>query len=50
MNAIEINGLKKSFGTVKAVDDISFKVKEGSLFAFLGELFFKDTSSIKDSV
>ena len=37
MNAIEINGLKKSFGTVKAVDDISFKVKEGSLFAFLGE-------------
>ena len=37
MNAIEINGLKKSFGAVKAVDDISFKVKEGSLFAFLGE-------------
>ena len=37
MNAIEINGLKKSFGNVKAVDDISFKVKEGSLFAFLGE-------------
>ena len=37
MNAIEINGLKKSFGDVKAVDDISFKVKEGSLFAFLGE-------------
>ena len=37
MNAIEINGLKKSFGTVKAVDDINFKVKEGSLFAFLGE-------------
>lgn len=37
MNAIEINGLKKSFGTVKAVDDISFIVKEGSLFAFLGE-------------
>ncbi len=33
---IEIKGLSKSFGTVKAVDDLSFKVKEGELFAFLG--------------
>lgn len=24
MNAIEITGLKKSFGDIKAVDDISF--------------------------
>ena len=36
MNAIEITGLKKSFGDIKAVDDISFFVKRGSLFAFLG--------------
>ncbi len=35
-NVIEISGLKKSFGDVKAVDDISFNVKEGELFAFLG--------------
>lgn len=35
-NVIEISGLKKSFGDVKAVDDISFSVKEGELFAFLG--------------
>ena len=36
MNIIEINGLHKAFGEVKAVQDISFKVKEGELFAFLG--------------
>lgn len=34
--AIEITGLKKYFGEVKAVDDISFEVERGSLFAFLG--------------
>lgn len=33
---IEIENLRKSFKEVKAVDDISFKVKEGELFAFLG--------------
>lgn len=33
---IEINNLKKSYGNVKAVDGISFKVEKGSLFAFLG--------------
>lgn len=35
-NIIEISNLKKSFGDVKAVNDISFGVKSGSLFAFLG--------------
>ena len=35
-NVIEIRGLKKSFGDVRAVDDISFSVEEGELFAFLG--------------
>lgn len=33
---IEIKNLKKSFGEVKAVNDISFNVREGELFAFLG--------------
>lgn len=33
---IEIEHLSKSFGQVKAVQDISFRVKEGELFAFLG--------------
>lgn len=33
---IEIKGLAKSFGDVKAVCDLSFSVEEGSFFAFLG--------------
>ena len=33
---IEINGLKKYFGEIKAVDDLSFSVRKGELFAFLG--------------
>ena len=36
MNIIEIKHLSKSFGDVKAVQNISFCVKEGELFAFLG--------------
>lgn len=35
-NVIEIKSLNKSFKDVKAVQDISFKVKEGEFFAFLG--------------
>lgn len=35
-NIIEINHLNKSFGEIKAVNDLSFHVKEGELFAFLG--------------
>lgn len=34
--AIEIKGLKKSFGQVHAVNDLSFTVERGELFAFLG--------------
>lgn len=35
-NIIEIDHLNKSFGSVKAVRDLSFRVKQGELFAFLG--------------
>ena len=35
-NIIEIKNLYKSFGDIKAVQNLSFKVKEGELFAFLG--------------
>lgn len=35
-NIIEIEHLNKSFGEIKAVQDLSFRVKEGELFAFLG--------------
>ena len=33
---IKISHLSKSFGDVKAVNDLSFQVKKGELFAFLG--------------
>ena len=36
MNAIEVNSLTKQFGSSKAVDNISFAVKEGEIFGFLG--------------
>jgi len=36
MNVIEVSNLSKSYGDIKAVDDISFDVTEGELFAFLG--------------
>lgn len=35
-NIIEIKNLKKSFKDVKAVDKLSFNVKRGEFFAFLG--------------
>ena len=35
-NIIEINGLCKNYGDIKALNNLSFKVKEGELFAFLG--------------
>ena len=33
---MEIQGLRKRFGAVQAVQNLSFRVKEGELFAFLG--------------
>ena len=35
-DVIKIENLYKNYGEVKAVQDLSFKVKEGELFAFLG--------------
>lgn len=35
-NIIEVKNLSKSFGDFKAVDNISFNVKRGELFGFLG--------------
>ena len=35
-NAIEVEHLVKAFGTFHAVDDISFTVKRGEIFGFLG--------------
>jgi ABC-2 type transport system ATP-binding protein len=36
MPVIEVRGLAKRFGTVTAVDDLSFSVGEGTVTAFLG--------------
>ncbi|MDG6904251.1 MAG: ABC transporter ATP-binding protein [Nitrososphaerota archaeon] len=36
MSAIEVNGLEKSYGHLKAVDGISFSVEQGEIFSLLG--------------
>ncbi len=36
MNSIEVNQLTKKFGSFTAVDHISFNVKKGEIFGFLG--------------
>lgn len=33
---VEVEDLKKYYGTVKAVDGVSFKIKQGSIFTLLG--------------
>src|SRR3712207_9175563 len=35
-NVIEVSHLVKAFGSFRAVDDISFEVKKGEIFGFLG--------------
>ena len=35
-NAIEINGLTKTFGSTLAVDTVSFAVRRGEVFGFMG--------------
>ena len=37
IKAIEVNNLKKMYGDMTAVNNITFDVKRGELFAFLGE-------------
>ena len=36
MNAIEVRGLTRRFGTFTAVNDVSFEVSPGEIFGFLG--------------
>ncbi|MFC2144961.1 ABC transporter ATP-binding protein [Actinomycetota bacterium] len=33
---VKVNNISKSYGTIRAIDDISFGVKEGEFFALLG--------------
>ncbi len=36
MTTLEVDGLSKSYGTVRALDDVSFDVPGGDLFGFVG--------------
>src|SRR6187401_2257919 len=36
MTAIDIRGVSKTFGTHRAVDDVSLEVPEGSIYGFIG--------------
>lgn len=47
MNAIESRNLRKSFGPVTAVDDVSITVKEGEIFGFLGQNGAGKTTTIR---
>jgi ABC-2 type transport system ATP-binding protein len=44
---IEVSNLIKEFGHIKAVDDVSFKVHKGDIFAFLGPNGAGKTTTIK---
>ena len=37
MNAVEMRGISKSFGTVQALNDVDFTLKQGEIHAVLGE-------------
>ncbi len=47
---IEIKNLIKSYGTLKAVDDVSFNVEDGEIFAFIGHNGAGKTTTIKSIV
>ncbi len=47
MNIIEVKNLTKKFGDFIAVDDISFSVEQGKIFAFLGPNGAGKTTTIK---
>ena len=35
-NVIEVRGLRKTYGSLVAVDDVSFSVRPGEIFGILG--------------
>lgn len=47
MNAIEVDGLSRSFNGLRAVDNISFTVKAGEIFGFLGHNGAGKTTTIR---
>jgi ABC-2 type transport system ATP-binding protein len=47
MSALEVKNLTKTFGTLKAVDDASFEVPEGSIFGLIGRNGAGKTTTIR---
>ena len=47
MTAVSVTGLRKSFGPVRALDDVSFEVEPGQVFALLGPNGAGKTTSIE---
>lgn len=47
MIALEVKNLSKSFGKLKAVDDVSFNVPEGSVFGLIGRNGAGKTTTIR---
>lgn len=47
MNILRVEGLTKKFGSKKVIDDISFEVKENSVFGFIGKNGAGKTTTMK---
>jgi ABC-2 type transport system ATP-binding protein len=47
VSVVEIQNLKKHFGTTKAVDDISLRINKGEIFGFLGPNGAGKTTTIR---
>jgi len=47
VTAVSVQGLRKSFGPVRALDDVSFEVETGQVFALLGPNGAGKTTSIE---
>ena len=47
MYALEVRNLTKTFGSIKAVDDVSFSIPEGSIFGLIGRNGAGKTTTIR---
>src|SRR4030042_3626933 len=47
MSTVEISHISKSFGALKAVDDVSFEVEKGEIFGLLGPNGAGKTTAIR---